>query len=424
MAGTQSCLAAVFTAAMDGLGPFEPRPVLAVAVSGGADSLALAILARDWAHQHEGSVLALVVDHGLRPTSADEARITLERLAGLGLPARLLPLTELKHGAALAERARIMRYQILTDACRAAEVLHLLLGHHAADQVETLAMRVLRGSQTQGLAGMAALHETAGLRLLRPLLAVDPALLRGLLATNGIDWVEDPSNRDLRAMRARLRHRLVPRGPEVNGLPQAMAAVGRLRSREEVQAAAELAGRATIRPEGFALLSDGRISPAALGSLVRTISGMPYPASQGQITGLAARPGPATVAGVRILPAGRFGSGWLVVREEAAVMPPVGALSGITWDHRFRLLARRALPAGAMIGKLGPDAPRFRSGSDLPSAVLRTLPALRVGKVLAAVPHLGYVSDDNNERITALFSPRKPIAGPCFIPVDTSTAGS
>jgi tRNA(Ile)-lysidine synthase len=401
---------------MGRLGPFEPHPALAVAVSGGADSLALAILARDWARRRDGSTLALVVDHGLRPASAGEARITLERLASLGVPARLLPISNLKFGPALAERARIVRYAILTDTCREAGILHLLLGHHAADQVETLAMRVLRDSQTHGLAGMPALHEAAGIRLLRPLLEVEPASLRGLLKAIGVAWVEDPSNRDVRAMRPRLRHRFAANAPVETGLSQAITAVARLRSREEAETAAELASRTTIRPEGFALLSPGRISPSALSSLVRTIGGMPYPASPDQISGLAARPRPATVAGVRILPAGRFGDGWLIAREEAAVMPPVEASSDITWDHRFRLLGRRALSNGATIGKLGPDAARFRGLSNLPSVVLRTLPALRVGKVLAAVPHLGYVSDENAKRITVLFSPRKPIAGPCFVP--------
>jgi tRNA(Ile)-lysidine synthase len=277
-------------------------------------------------------------------------------------------------------------------------------------------MRVLRGSGTHGLAGMAALHETFGLRLLRPLLAVEPALLRDFLTANGTDWVEDPSNRDLRATRARLRHHLAPAASHETGLRQAIEAVGRLRSREEAETAAELADRAAIRPEGFALLSDGRISPAALGSLVSTVGGMPYPASSDQITGLAARPAPATVAGVRILPAGRFGRDWLIVREEAAIMPPVEASSDTIWDRRFRLIASWSPPVGAMIGKLGPDAARFRGASDLPSAVLRTLPAVRVGKVLAAVPHLGYVSDKSNRRITVLFSPRRPVAGPCFVP--------
>ena len=436
MLETQSCLATAFAAAMDRLGPFEPQPALAVAVSGGADSLALAVLTRDWARRRDGSTLALVVDHGLRPASADEARITIDRLTGLGIAARLLPLANLTHGPALAERARIMRYAVLADACREAGILHLLLGHHAADQVETLAMRVLRGSRTHGLAGMAALRETAGLRLLRPLLEIEPALLRGLLTASGIDWVEDPSNQDVRALRPRLRHRLARHtadeaGGDETGLAQAIAAVGRLRSREETETAAELARRTTIRPEGFALLSPGRIGSAALSSLVRTVGGMPYPASPGQISELAARPKPATVAGVRIMPAGGFGDGWLIVREEAAIMEPVAASPDTIWDHRFRVLGNTGIPSGAfpgatfhgaaspggaMIGKLGPDAARFRDDSDLPSAVLRTLPALRVGKVLAAVPHLGYVSHENDARVTVLFSPRTPVAGPCFVP--------
>ena len=73
------------------LGPYEPRPHLALAVSGGADSLALTLLARDWASACGGRTTALVVDHALRPASAAEAELTLRRLASLGIPARLLP---------------------------------------------------------------------------------------------------------------------------------------------------------------------------------------------------------------------------------------------------------------------------------------------------------------------------------------------
>jgi tRNA(Ile)-lysidine synthase len=230
--GSPTCLTIAFAAAMDRLGPFEPGPALAAAVSGGADSMALALLANEWVRKRGGSTLALVVDHGLRPASADEARITVERLTRLGMPARLLRLADLKQGPALAERARIMRYEVLSDACRKAGILHLLLGHHAADQVETLAMRVLRGSQTHGLAGMAALRETTSLRLLRPLLGIEPALLRSFLTARGTDWIEDPSNHDMRAMRPRLRHHLAARTRSDPGLHAALSAVGTLRWRE------------------------------------------------------------------------------------------------------------------------------------------------------------------------------------------------
>src|SRR5580658_11235524 len=98
-----------FTAEMDRLGPFEPRPRLAVAVSGGADSMALALLAREWASARNGDVLALTVDHGLRAESSGEADITLHRLIALGIKGRKLTVAGLARGPGLAERAREAR---------------------------------------------------------------------------------------------------------------------------------------------------------------------------------------------------------------------------------------------------------------------------------------------------------------------------
>jgi tRNA(Ile)-lysidine synthase len=416
LSGISAPLADYFAAAMDRLGPFEPNPALAVAVSGGADSMGLAVLARDWAGHLGGSVRALIVDHGLRAASPNEAQITVERLERLGIAGRILRLSDLKPGSALAERARILRYQVLANACLDAGILHLLIGHHAADQVETVAMRVLRGSQTHGLAGIPALREIAGVRLIRPLLGVEPSALRHLLIGRAIDWIEDPSNQDLRALRPRLRHAraFAPRGD--GGLPDALSSVGELRRREEEEVGAELAQRASIRPEGFALLSPGRISVNALRALVRTIGGARYPPSHTQICQLAARPGPATVAGVRILPAGRLGDGLLIVREEAAISAAVPACHGAIWDGRFRQIARGVVPSGTSIGKLGADAARFRGCSDLPSTVLRTMPALRLGEVLASVPHLRYPRQDSDRLMTLLFAPDKPAAGPSFAP--------
>ncbi|MGC8476778.1 MAG: ATP-binding protein, partial [Acetobacteraceae bacterium] len=83
---------AAFAARMERLGPFPPAPRIAVAVSGGADSLALALLARGWARARGGDVLALIADHGLREESAAEAERTRRVLAGQGIAARVLRL--------------------------------------------------------------------------------------------------------------------------------------------------------------------------------------------------------------------------------------------------------------------------------------------------------------------------------------------
>jgi tRNA(Ile)-lysidine synthase len=404
---------------MDRFGPFEPSPLLAVAVSGGADSMALAMLARDWVRLRGGRLIALIVDHGLRPESGQEARTTLQRLGALDIPASILKLTDLRRGPALAERARDARYAVLTGACRDAACRHLLLGHHAGDQVETVAMRVLRGSRNDGLAGMSALRVTRGgetqdVRLLRPLLNVHPARLRDDLRERGIAWVEDPSNRDMRALRPRLRRGLSRMSWDT--LLQAIAEAGERRVREETAVAACLADCATLHPEGFALVRADRLLPNALSALVTAVAGAPYPPDPDVVAGLAAHPASATLHGVRIMPAGRLGHGWLIVREEAFIQPPVPASPAVLWDGRFALRTGGVLPEHATIGKLGDDAAGLRHLTRLPSVILRTLPALRIGKKVAAVPHLRYADGIDTLQMTVTFAPSRPVDTPVFMP--------
>lgn len=365
-----------------------------------------------------GSVLGLIVDHRLRPESAAEARLAAERLNAHGIASRVLALSGLQRGPRLAERARIARYAALTRACRDANVLHLLLGHHAGDQAETLAMRVLRETRDDGLAGMAAIVETPSLRLLRPLLTVDPATLRAFLAERAVAWVEDPSNQDRRALRSRLRQGLAGAPPPA--LSGAVASAGQYRARREQAAAAALARRASIRPEGYALT--GPLPAAALAGLIQAIGGAAYPPDPDHVAHLARALRPATLAGTRIAAAGRSGPGWLVLREEAAIQPCVPASPDLVWDGRFRVRLRGVPTDIATIGQLGSDAVRFRRVSDLPAIVLRTLPALRIGKVLAAVPHLGYTSSDHDLSMTVMFAPPRPVSGAPFHPADVVRA--
>ncbi len=225
---------AEFAALMAPLGPFEPKPRLAVAVSGGADSLALVLLADGWARARGGAALGLIVDHGLRTESGGEAEQARATLASRGIAALVLRAIGLRHGPALAARARTARYALLRTACAEAGIVHLLMGHHAADQAETVITRALAGSGPAGLAGMAALAEEAGLRLLRPLLCIRPARLRATLAAAGVAWAEDPSNADPAALRSRLRALRRDRdgdGPATAALLGAAEAQGARRAR-------------------------------------------------------------------------------------------------------------------------------------------------------------------------------------------------
>ncbi|WP_159714534.1 tRNA lysidine(34) synthetase TilS [Geminicoccus flavidas] len=190
---------------MAGLGPFEPQPRIGVALSGGADSVCLTLLAQDWTGAQGGEFHAFLVDHRLRADSAAEAALTAERMAARGVAVTVL---RWHHGAIdsrIQERARQARYAMLEEAVAGWGGLHLLLGHHADDQAETVAMRRARGSGGVGLSGMAAIVERPQLRLLRPLLAWPKRSLLDWLGRAGVAWAEDPSNADPRFARARLR---------------------------------------------------------------------------------------------------------------------------------------------------------------------------------------------------------------------------
>lgn len=402
---------------MAALGPFEARPALAAAVSGGADSMALALLARDWVQARDGSLLALVVDHGLRAESATEAHLVVNRLSALGISARVLPLAGLRHGPALAARARAARYASLTAACADAGILHLLLGHHATDQAETLMIRVLSGSGARGLAGMAAVQETRRLRLLRPMLGIDAPSLRAFLRAASVSWVEDPSNRDTKALRPRLRHQRPSDPGGAWALSQAASAAGHRRGCGDAAAAAVLAERVEMRPEGFAILSPGAIAPEVLAELLRVVAGAAFAPGLERVAGLAADLRPMTLWGARLLPAGRLGDGWLVVREAAGLAPPMAALESGLWDGRFRPCFMGAPPEGLMVGALGADAARFRRRAGLPSVVLATLPALRCGNILVAVPHLRYSAHSTLTEARMLFDPPRPMASAPFFPL-------
>jgi len=346
-----------FAAAMARLGPYGATPRLAVAVSGGADSTALALLARDWG----ADVLALIVDHGLRAESGAEAALTAARLSARGIETQILRL-EMPPGPALQERARAARHEALAQAALAAGRLHVLLGHHAADQSETVQMRAARGAR--GLEGMSAWSARRDILLLRPLLAVQPAVLREFLRENAMEWVEDPSNLSPRFERVRIRTSGT-RAEPVDAAP---------RQARESEAAAYLARHATIRPEGFALLDAAHAPVSALGALIRVLGGAQYAPRQAALAALAENLRPATLGGVRILPAGRLGPGWLLLREPAGMALPIPAAPGAIWDNRFRLAAGAP---GQTLGALGQDAKKFHKFNALPSIVLRTQPCLR-----------------------------------------------
>ena len=142
----------------------------AVAISGGADSLALAILSKEWAKQNQTSITAITIDHGLRKESAREAEQVSLWMKERGIPHHILNWTGLKPTSGLQAKARKARFDLLSNWCSSNQIHNLILGHHKDDQEETFLLRLSRGGGPIGLASMAPIVQLASIRLLRPLL--------------------------------------------------------------------------------------------------------------------------------------------------------------------------------------------------------------------------------------------------------------
>jgi tRNA(Ile)-lysidine synthase len=212
---------------------------LVLAVSGGPDSTALLLLAARWrAGRKQGpKLLAVTVDHALRPESAREA-LEVKRLARrLGVPHRTLRWNGKKPTTGLQEKARQARYHLLTQAAAKAGATHLLTAHTLDDQAETVLMRLLRGSGPAGLAGMARssplpVYGEREIILLRPFLEVPKVRLVATLRAAGIAFADDPSNADPRFTRVRMRALLPALAGEGLGAPRLALLARRLRRAE------------------------------------------------------------------------------------------------------------------------------------------------------------------------------------------------
>jgi tRNA(Ile)-lysidine synthase len=186
---------------------WKSAPALVLAVSGGPDSIALMWLAARWRSglARGPRLLAVTVDHGLRPESAREAR-DVKRLAHtLGVTHRTVRWTGAKPKSGIPAAARAARYGLLATAARGSGASHVVTAHTRDDQAETLLMRLLRGSGIGGLAAMARESEREGVFLARPFLDISKSRLVATLEKAEIGYADDPTNRDVNFTRPRIR---------------------------------------------------------------------------------------------------------------------------------------------------------------------------------------------------------------------------
>ena len=182
------------------------RPLL-TAFSGGPDSTALVLLAEQYARQRGISHQVVLIDHGLRNDSADEASRVATRMRYFGIDIEIRRVEAIVPKGGIQNWARLQRYEILTSIARKTGAV-LLLAHHKADQAETVFMRLSHGSGLGGLGGMEPICCFADVPVLRPLLKWRQDELMAVCRNFGCGYENDPSNQDRRFERVRVRHSL------------------------------------------------------------------------------------------------------------------------------------------------------------------------------------------------------------------------
>ncbi|HTV68141.1 MAG TPA: tRNA lysidine(34) synthetase TilS [Rhizobiaceae bacterium] len=384
---------------------FASRKAVLVAVSGGGDSTALLLLLKSFLDRRHPDVklVAVTVDHGLRPESAAEA-LEVSRLCAIrGISHRGLRWDGEKPRTGLSAAGREARYRLLANAARDAATDIVFVGHTEDDQVETVSMRGTR-SEGRGTAAIApaTLHDSVW--YVRPLLDVSRENLRHFLRDETIRWIEDPSNDNPAYERVRIRKSIAEAG---EGERARLAALAREAARKRaadgetaamlIERCAALAAPGLVRlaPE-FAEESDGAVY--ALRILLATVGGQEQLPDLGRTEALFRKlqPGLRATLARAVIDVRKSG---VYLRREARGLPDVRrAGAGDIWDGRFQL---EQAADGMTVAAFGTRSPRQ---VELPGS---SIPHSLVGAALACQPALLSASGKPflADRTEALFNP-------------------
>lgn len=182
---------------------------LAVAVSGGVDSIVLLHLIISWSRKNNFPIpTALTVNHGLRPESEKEANFVSNYVQKFGVESFILNWEKENIISNVQSHARKARYFLLTEWCKKNNIQNLFLAHHRDDQVETFLMRLERGSGIDGLSSMCYKYFFNGVYILRPLLDFSRSDIEKYAKSHHLLWVNDKSNQDVKYRRTLYRNLL------------------------------------------------------------------------------------------------------------------------------------------------------------------------------------------------------------------------
>lgn len=369
-------------------------PAMAVAVSGGADSVALLLTLHSFAKEKGIALTALTVDHGLRPESRAEAEWVATLCATHHIPHTILTWQkDALPKAGLQAQAREARLALMAEYCLAHNIRHLALAHHLNDMAETVTMRLARGAGVDGLSGIPPVSEFGGISLLHPLLSFPKAVLVNVLQQRGQSWCEDPSNHSPSYARNRIR-----KGLELAGLePEPIATTARNMARvsdflqQETQKAIDAA--LTLHPLGYISLNRAVYNGLHPEIRLRLLRHVFMCMNNGEVPRMDELEHlhqhlshKHTLAKTVIA---CKGDAILFFREMRHLPPPAPFAEGV-WDGRFTL--RGSSPF--MLAPLGKEGVHFlkEQGVPLPPVpakeILYALPALWHLENLVSAPHI------------------------------------
>lgn len=388
-----------FDAVMDdmfGVGSADP---IGVAVSGGGDSLALLHILAQWAAENGREVMAVTVDHGLRPEAAEEAKFVSAQCRTLAVPHTTLKWIGWDGSGNLQDQARQARYRLIGAWAAENGIAAVALGHTADDQAETFLMRLAREAGIDGLAAMARQRDAYGVTWMRPLLGMTRADLRRFLTDRAVDWIEDPSNNDDGFERIKIRKMmgaLTPLGLTVERLAAVADHLGSVQNALDVQTAAAAQTLARIDGGDVCFDRDGLFSlPDEIGRrllvhALKWVASSAYPPRRKALADakMALLDGrDATLGGCRLM----VEPGHIrITRETQAVRDTTCPIPDI-WDQRWR--AEGPENSGYRIAILGENGisacPDWRQ-TGRPRASILASPAIWDDDQLVAAPLAGW----------------------------------
>ncbi|MDC1184379.1 tRNA lysidine(34) synthetase TilS [Alphaproteobacteria bacterium] len=185
---------------------FENKPHIGVGVSGGPDSLALAYLLKQWIKYKKGKLTAIIFDHGIRYNSKIESFQVKKMLTDLNIYSLVVRPSKNRTIKKNMSNARGNRFEGLIKLCKKKYILHLFLGHHFDDNMETYLLRKINGSNLDGLESINKTAFFQNIQILRPLIEIDKKSILTFNKINKLHFISDPTNKDLNYTRVKLRN--------------------------------------------------------------------------------------------------------------------------------------------------------------------------------------------------------------------------